>query len=671
MSLRDARTVWAKELRETLRDGRTLFVMIVLPLLLYPVVGILGTEAVTANRAGREQRPALVAVEGQGRTADRLRAFLRRPGGPPAGRDAGKLELRPGGRAALARHAVGAVAVVAPDADQRLGRNQPAAITILVDEADDDSQVAAVRLEEAARDFAREEARAALRGRGVPESLVEPFAITTENVAPRARMGGYLLSLVLPMVTVLMVILGAFYPAIDVTAGEKERGTLETILCAPITRRALILGKFLCVATLAFFAGVLNLASMALTGLTILHSALGSTQVPWRVLPVVLVALVPAVLLFSAIMLAVAALARSFKEAQNALTPVYLVCVVPAMIASLLPGVRLGWLTALVPSVNVSLLVKDLIRGDAALGPALLAAGMTLVYAAAALQLAARIYDSERLLFATPGGRLFSWRRRPAGGAPPRRPRLEPAEALLLFGVVFILLILVGSRLQSWRLVPGLLVTEWVLILGTVILWLRANEVDLRSGLGLEAPRPRALLGALLAGASAWYLVVTLVEPLMDRVLPMPHEVVEQLRRLVGRRPLGVELPVMAISPAICEETLFRGALLRSLSPRLGRVSAIVLTGLLFGLFHMSVYRLVPAALLGVALGVVATRSGSLYTAMLFHAANNAAVVLLARFVNTERLPASAALVIVAALTFVAGLLLLGRGEGTKKWDPN
>ncbi|HEY3357801.1 MAG TPA: ABC transporter permease subunit, partial [Polyangia bacterium] len=359
MSLRHVRAVWGKELRETLRDRRTLTVMIVLPLLLYPLVGVLGTQAVSANRVGREERPATVAVEGDGATAERLRAAVRRwP----------RLALATGGRAALARHEVGAVAVVAPDADARLGRSERPRITILCDEADDDSQVAAARLQGAIAAFARASAEDLLRARGLPASLVEPFEVTTENVAPRARMGGYLLSLVLPMVTVLMVILGAFYPAIDVTAGEKERGTLETILCAPLARRDLILGKFLCVATLAFLAALLNLASMGLTGITILHSALPEAQVPWRVLPVVLVALVPAVLLFSAIMLAVAALARSFKEAQNALTPVYLVCVVPAMIAALLPGVRLGWLTAVVPAVNVSLLVKDLIRGDAAVG---------------------------------------------------------------------------------------------------------------------------------------------------------------------------------------------------------------------------------------------------------------------------------------------------------------
>jgi sodium transport system permease protein len=661
VSLRVVGTVWGKELRETLRDRRTIFVMIALPLLLYPVVGIIGAQAVTANQASREVAPARIAVEGGGALGARLRATLAR---------SDRLALRPGGRAELARRAVGAVVVLPGDADARLAAGERVKVTILTDEADDDAQLAAGRLREALAAFARAEAEAALRARGLPPALADPIEITTHNVAPQARMGGYLLSLILPMVTVLVVILGAFYPAIDVTAGEKERGTLETILCAPIARRDLILGKFLCVATLAFTAAVLNLVSMALTGVTILHAALADAQVPWRVLPLVLAALVPATLLFSALMLAVAALARSFKEAQNALTPVYLICVIPAMIATLLPGLHLGWLTALVPAVNVSLLVKDLIRGEAAPGPAVLACAVTLGYAAAALRLAALIYDSERLLFAVEGGRRLAWPWRRAGRVAPRLGPLEPAEAMMLVGVALVLLALVGSRLQARWLVPGLLATEWLLVFGTVVVYLRAAGVAAGPALGLARPRVGAVVGAVLAGASGWYLVATLVEPLMEHALPVPRELVEQLGRLVGTRPLWVELLVMAVTPAVCEEVLFRGALQRSLAPRLGSARAVVLTAVAFGLFHLSIYRFVPTTLLGVVLGVIAQRSRSLWPAIVFHATSNAAIVVLARFVQSERMPADGRLVVVAALTLVAGLWLAGLGVRRKKVDP-
>jgi sodium transport system permease protein len=156
----------------------------------------------------------------------------------------------------------------------------------------------------------------------------------------------------------------------------------------------------------------------------------------------------------------------------------------------------------------------------------------------------------------------------------------------------------------------------------------------------------------------------------MQRVLPVPKEVVEQLARLVGHRPLAVEVLVMAVTPAICEEALFRGALLRGFEARLGRVTTVVLTAVLFGLFHLSVYRLVPATLLGVALGVVALRCGSLWPAILFHAVNNTALVVLAHYGRAERMVADFRLVIVAAVTFAAGLLLLGGRNRQKDVDP-
>jgi len=121
-----------------------------------------------------------------------------------------------------------------------------------------------------------------------------------------------------------MVLLGAFYPAIDVTAGERERGTLETVLCSPIQRFDLMLGKVLAVATLAALTGVLNLASMAITLMQILRLAAQNVvvDIPWGHALLSSLVIFPASLLFAAAFVALGATARTFKEAQTLLLPV-------------------------------------------------------------------------------------------------------------------------------------------------------------------------------------------------------------------------------------------------------------------------------------------------------------------------------------------------------------
>jgi len=172
------------------------------------------------------------------------------------------------------------------------------------------------------------------------------------------------------------------------------------------------------------------------------------------------------------------------------------------------------------------------------------------------------------------------------------------------------------------------------------------------------------VLAAILMGGSAWLLVLTLVEHTLGRLLPL-HDMAEEMRRTLMSvpRPLAYDLLLIAVSPAICEELLFRGAILSGLRSGLrSRWSAAICCGLLFGLFHLQLVQMLPAALLGVMLSWLVIASGSIIPAMIFHFLNNAAAVLLTRFgwddaVGLSTRTGRIALA-VAALAFVAGLLL-------------
>ncbi len=243
------------------------------------------------------------------------------------------------------------------------------------------------------------------------------FAVATAGIAARAQVSGYMLSKILPLVVVVMVMLGAFHPAIDITAGERERSTLETTLSAPIDRASLMGGKVLAVATLASLTGVLNLASMSLTVLEGTHLIAGGAKaaIPWARAAAAFLVVPPTAFLFASVMVAIGALARSFKEAQTLLTPVYFLCMAPAMTAGL-GDFQLSGVTAWIPGVGVTLLARDLILGHASLGVTLAVLVSTALYGAAALALAARLYDSERLFFTDEAGLgLGAWLRHVAG----------------------------------------------------------------------------------------------------------------------------------------------------------------------------------------------------------------------------------------------------------------
>ena len=179
----------------------------------------------------------------------------------------------------------------------------------------------------------------------------------------------------------------------------------------------------------------------------------------------------------------------------------------------------------------------------------------------------------------------------------------------------------------------------------------------------LERPPARALLGALLCGLSAWVVIGLLAQ----WIAPPPPELVENLRRQIsppGGRGLVVTLLLMAVTPAICEEALFRGPILRGLASRLSPLAAAALTGVFFGLFHFDVWRFLPTGLLGVMLSLIALRARSIIPSMLAHAVNNGCLVALAQLglderINTSRVGVQVAIFLASTVVLAAGGVLV------------
>lgn len=601
MNPRHVALTFGKEMREALRDRRTLAIMILLPLVVYPLLSLLAAQVALGREKSRDQRPSSVAFSGSGPARDalepRLRAnptlFVLLPQGNPDQVESGTLD--------------GLIA---------LDRNRPVAVTLLFDASRDESRVAEERVGE-------------LVAKTLPDGCAPSVTMHSRDLAPKARLGGYLLSKALPLFVVLMVLLGAFYPAIDVTAGERERGTLETVLSAPIRRVDLMVGKVLAVAGLAALTGVLNLASMAVTMLQILRltSEVVVLDVPWAHALASSLVILPAALLCASTFVALGATARSFKEAQTVMLPVYFLTVAPAMAAAI-GEYRLTGIVALIPGMNLTLLARDLLVGRATWSGTLTTLFATGLFSALAMAAAARVYASERLVI------------------PPRRDfRPRPIEAhvtsagdaMTLFALAFLLLYFVFLPLERRHLSSGLLASEWLGLFGLVLLYARVSGQRFGEVIALARPRAKTLVGAALIGCSAWAAVAVLSQWLV----PVPKHVLEELRKSIvslDGRGYAMTLFLMAVSPAVCEETLFRGPILRGLGARLGPTAAVLLTAVLFGLFHVDIYRLLPATVLGILLGYLAQQSGSIVPSMLAHFCNNAILVTLARRGLDERI---------------------------------
>ena len=252
------------------------------------------------------------------------------------------------------------------------------------------------------------------------------------------------------------------------------------------------------------------------------------------------------------------------------------------------------------------------------------------------------------------------------------RARLTAAESLLVLVTTVGLLATAGGLLQRRLGLPGLGLTELLVVLGPLLFVVATGGLPARA-LGLRWPGLGPLAGGALVGLGSFYLVAGAVEPLVERLLPLPEALRELMKDLIvppsGPRPLLVDLAVLAVAPALCEELLFRGALLEAWRPW-GRALAALLSALAFGAFHLSVHKFVPTALLGLAAAAVALRAGSVLPAMVVHLVNNSLVVFLVRGGHDDppppSTPAGALLAGLALASLLFGGMISGKNVKNK-----
>jgi sodium transport system permease protein len=660
-------TIVRKEIRETLRDRRTLLMMVGLPVLVYPLLFIGLGKLQESQRDAREERASTVAVWGAapaplvdalkadrtiepvawaGISADLRRQFdqgsivpppetpdqpaqpERESGARPSESrlaDAGRAQTEPddlvaqAAREALLRRRADAILVLWPGLEAALQAEGTGRASMYFDSVNQDSTLARQRLGRALEAFRRDIVVQRQRARGLDEGFSIALRADAQNVAPQQRRTGQALGMFLPFMLIAMSLLGGLYPAIDMTAGEKERGTMQTLLCAPIGSAEIITGKFIAAWTIGLIAALANIVSLAAALARIMPGAVTIGPATYLL---AFVMLVPVTFIVTAVFLAVAAMAKDFKDGQNFLTPVYMLLALPAGV-TMLPGVQLNAWTAFVPVINIALLIKAILLRDAPPDLVFLTLLSAFTYAALAVTFAARVFEHEQLLL---GGRE-SWRTllgldRRAGRTP------SPAVSLVTFAVALVSAFYGSLLLQQSGTITTLVATElgFFLLPGALVVF--GLGYARRETLLVRRPAPAALVAAILLGLSSW----TFATGVLMRLLPPPEEYVRALERLVLFKdqpiPLWLIWVLIGVMPAVCEELFFRGLVMSGLR-RFGPVAAVGGTALLFGVAHASIYRLLPTVFLGAILGALAWRSRSIFVSMTAHAVNNAFIATL------------------------------------------
>jgi sodium transport system permease protein len=396
MSLRNSLIVYRKELRDMLRDKRTIRSMVIIPVIAFPLLfwGISKVMTSVMGEAATETAPIMV---NGGTDSPKVLAALRKLPGIQL------LPYQDDAKQEVSDKKIRAVVEIPNDIDTVATGSQSKQVSIGYYENDVKSEMTRDKLQKFFDDYRDGVARAALIARGMSPEILEPFKVQVKNVAPPAKVSAAIFGGWIPYLIIIFSFTGAMYPAMDLTAGEKERGTLETILSSPVSRTDLVIGKFLMVMTASVVTAVLSLASVGFAGRHMMSGAQQQTMnlsiSPSTVIAVAVI-LLPLTVLFASMLLAVALLAKSYREAQTYVSPLVFVAIAPAIIGAL-PGVELNWKTALVPILNTSLVSKEVIGGTYHWTTMLVVFGMTCVYAAISLGAAIYMFNREDVLFRT------------------------------------------------------------------------------------------------------------------------------------------------------------------------------------------------------------------------------------------------------------------------------
>ena len=395
MSWKNIKLICIKELVGTIRDRRTIIAMIFIPLIFYPLLfaGIgyfsqLGTVK-------SEEANSKVIINGA-EFAPQLVKYLR---------DHEKIEIiiiEDDSSNKLQNGDIQAVLVIPSDYKDKIEQEEPNKLILKYDATEVKSRIGKQRIGQIIEKYQGEILLQRLSRLDLKEEFLTPLILQEENIATTEKIAGSFLAVLLPYLIIILIFTGAMHTAVDITAGEKERGTIATLLVSQISRLEIVLGKCFVVMLISFTSMVLGLFGLTLAFLLSTSIAGGIEGVQFRIsihtIFLLFLVLFPLVGLASAVLVMVGIFARNIREASSYITPIYMLTIFLGII-SISQGMELTGKMFLVPILNSSFVFKELLMGKIYWNHILTTFSANTIIAGIALLGATRLFSKEEVLF--------------------------------------------------------------------------------------------------------------------------------------------------------------------------------------------------------------------------------------------------------------------------------
>jgi sodium transport system permease protein len=456
-----------------------------------------------------------------------------------------------------------------------------------------------------------------LREHGFPEDPGKVIPVEDQGLATAGQVTGSYLGRFLTLFLVMLMLTGGSVASMDIIAGEKERGSLETILTTAVKRSEVVAAKQLTILAVALTITFIQIAEM-LAFVTFKAISLPESfviEAPPITIVTLLLLFIPVAAFISAVLLMLSAYAKSYKEAQLYFFPVYLVSWVPAL-AAVLPGISLRSAIVVVPLANVSVAVREIMVGSFDWPMIAIVFAVMTVTSLWTVRASAGMLNQERLITASESDAADL-----SGGPALFQKRVLRWYALLL---VFLFVIAVNvPQLATFR--RQIVFNELVIFLGGSLLMMRVYRLDFRKAWALRPPKA-AVWPAILLLIPATNIMGIGIFRLANLFIPVPTQVLEQFAQSIMPKELSAWQMILflAIIPGICEEIAFRGTLLYGLRRRFRPAVLAIVVGIIFGFFHVSYFRIIPTGFLGIILTSLALLTGSIFPGIALHIGNNA-----------------------------------------------
>lgn len=636
MRIKIIKEIFKKEILDIVRDRKSIFMMIVVPILLYPIIMVLlmgimnssinkmTSETITLGLSSAPNAEFVEIVDNENSIREKEDTL-------------GNIEIKTNIKDYKRELEKGEIDAYI---DNSIKDND---YKVIINSASDESGIKSDAIFDVMNKYKRKMSEREIEKHGLnSKQILEPIKYEKVDITNSAKKAGMLLGQVIPFILIIGVLFGSIYPAIDVMAGEKERGTLETLFSLPISNMELVIGKYMAVSASAILTSLLNIISMSCTlGYFMKAESIynpSMVHINYSVLGGAVLITIVSVILFaqvvSALAMCVCSFAKTFKEAQNYITPLMLVIMVPAYI-SMIPNISLSRITATIPVVNISLLIKSVISLRANMKMVSLVLIVNLIFVLISLVLLSKIFNSEDILFGEKRNfKLIQSRSSIKEGSMP-----GISDGFMVYVLAFISLIYVSPILNMKLGIMGNTINQFIMAMIPVLVAIYI-KADFKKLFSIKKIKLKDIIRAALT----WFagsLIMSIFVMILLKLFPDQMKVSEQLNNIIkSSGGLFTQIILFALVPAICEETLFRGFILSAFRDKktFGKKNekhimfAIVVSGILFGIMHLDFIRIIPTSILGMVMAYNVYKSKSIFTSVGIHFFNNLLSVLSVNF---------------------------------------